>query len=418
MASWPTVSPSLAPLDRVVVVGASLAGLRACEALRSGGFGGAITLIGAETHLPYDRPPLSKKVLAGEWEPERILLRQPESLDALALDLRLGRPATALDLDGRSVTVGDEVAVPFDGLIIATGSAPKRLPGQGPGVHELRTLHDSLRLRDRLVGGDVRVVIVGAGFIGLEVAATAAAGGNHVTVLEGAAAPMIRGLGPELGTAAARVHVENGIDVRCGVTVAALGPDRVVLGDGEVVPADVVVVGVGVAPATEWLTGSGLELRDGVVCDATLNAGRPYVYAAGDLARWPHEGLGEELRIEHWTNAAEHGAAAAHNLLAVAAGRPPVPSAEVPFFWSDQGRHRIQMLGRPAAEPEDVTEVVLGALGERSFLVLFGRAGRLRGALGVNAPKQLMAYLRPLQHAVSWADALDVARSQRAAQQA
>jgi NADPH-dependent 2,4-dienoyl-CoA reductase/sulfur reductase-like enzyme len=240
--------------------------------------------------------------------------------------------------------------------------------------------------------------------------------GCTVTVLEGLAAPLERALGAELGLAATRVHVDHGIDLRCGVVVADVRADGVRLADGEDIAADVVVVGVGVTPATEWLVGSGLEQRDGVLCDATLRTAVPGVYAAGDTARWPHAVLEEELRIEHWTNAAEQGAAAATNLLASAAGGAPAPYAAVPFFWSDQGRHRIQMLGRPATDVGDVTEVAVGHLDDPSFVVLFGRAGRLRGALGVNAPRPLMAYQRLLSGQASWDEALALAASQRAAQ--
>ena len=356
-------------------------------------------MIGAEEHLPYDRPPLSKKLLAGEWEPDRIALRQPDDVDALGLDLRLGVPAAALDVDARAVELADGTVVPFDGLILATGSVPRRLPGQQAlaDVHELRTLDDSLALRATIADGTARVVVIGAGFIGLEVAATARGRGCAVTVLEGLPAPLIRGLGAEMGAAATAVHAAEGIDIRCDVTVAELRADGVVLGDGTLVPADVVVVGIGVAPATAWLDGSGLELRDGVVCDATLAAGPPLVYAAGDIARWPNELYGEEMRVEHWTNAAEQGAAAARNLLAEAAGGTPTPYAPVPFFWSDQARHRIQFLGRAAVDgDDDIVEVAVGDPDEHRFVTLYGRRGRLWGVLGVNCPRLVMPYRKLL----------------------
>ncbi|MET0144390.1 MAG: FAD-dependent oxidoreductase [Ilumatobacteraceae bacterium] len=402
-------------LDHVVVIGSSLAGLRACETLRTVGFAGRITLIGAETHLPYDRPPLSKKVLSGEWEPDRIRLRTPDDLAALGLDLRLGVPARALDVEARTVAMADGTTVAFDGLIIATGSVTKRLPGQEaiPIVHELRTLDDALALRDVIAGGTARVVVVGAGFIGLEVAATARALGCAVTVLEGLPAPLIRGLGAEMGAAATAVHADSGVDIRCGVSVAELLPAGVRLGDGSVVPADAVVVGIGVAPATAWLDDSGLELRDGIVCDATL-AAAPGVFAAGDVARWRHDGIGEEVRVEHWTNAAEQGALAATNLLRWAAGEPGDPYAEVPFFWSDQAGHRIQFLGRSAAGVDgDVVSVVVGDPSEHRFLALYGRRGQLWGALGVNAPRLVMPYRNHLATGMSWADALAFAATQQ-----
>jgi NADPH-dependent 2,4-dienoyl-CoA reductase/sulfur reductase-like enzyme len=403
-------------LRRVVVVGASLAGLRVCETLRSAGFTGQVTLIGAEVHLPYDRPPLSKKLLAGEWEPDRIALRKPDELEALGVVHLLGVPATGLDVDGRAVALADGTIVPYDAVVLATGATPRRLPRQGDvaSVYELRTLDDSLRLRAELSDGTARVLVIGAGFIGLEVAATARRIGNEVIVLEGAPAPLIRGLGPELGATVGSIHQPDGIDVRCGVTVADLEEGGVRLGDGELVPADVIVVGIGVAPATRWLEGSGLELRDGVVCDATLAAGPPGVFAAGDLTRWPNELFGEEQRLEHWTNAAEQGAVAARNLLATASGAPGEPYAPVPFFWSDQGRHRIQFLGLAAGEHDgDVAQVVVGDPAEHRFLALFGRRGRLRGALGVNVPKLLMRYRPLLAGRATWEDGLALAAQQQ-----
>jgi NADPH-dependent 2,4-dienoyl-CoA reductase/sulfur reductase-like enzyme len=406
---------AVAQPERVVVVGASLAGLRACETLRSEGYRGTITLIGDEDHLPYDRPPLSKKLLAGEWEPDRIVLRKPDAIDELGLDLRLGRRAVCLDVDSRSVDLADGESVPFDGLVLATGSRTRRLPGQDavPEVYELRTLDDSLALRAMIADGTARVVVIGAGFIGLEVAATAHALGCSVTVLEAAEAPLIRGLGVEMGRATTSIH--EGIAIRCAVSVEELRADGVRLGGGEWIPADVVVVGIGVTPATDWLVGSGLELRDGVVCDPTLRAGIPGVYAAGDLARWPNELFDEEMRVEHWTNAAEQGAVAARNLLATAAGGAPVAYAPVPFFWSDQAPHRIQFLGR-GGEDDDV-EIVVGSPASSRFLALFGRHGRLRGALGVNAPRLVMPYRTLLADAAAWDDALALASEQRHAQQ-
>ena len=324
-------------------------------------------------------------------------------------------PAAALDVDARAVELADGTVVPFDGLILATGSVPRRLPGQQmlANVHELRTLDDALALRARIADGTATVVVIGAGFIGLEVAATARSRGCEVTVLEGLPAPLIRGLGAEMGAAATAVHATEGIDIRCAVTVAELRADGVVLGDGTHVPADVVVVGIGVSPATAWLDGSGLEVRDGVVCDATLAAGPSLVYAAGDIARWPNELYGEEMRVEHWTNAAEQGAAAARNLLVDAGGGTPIPYAPVPFFWSDQARHRIQFLGRAATGDDDVVEVAVGDPDEHRFVTLYGRRGRLWGVLGVNCPRLVMPYRKLLDSAASWDDAVAFATTQQ-----
>jgi len=404
----------MSSLDHVIVVGASLAGLRACETLRQEGFDGTLTLIGAESEVPYDRPPLSKKLLAGEWEADRIRLRKQEDFDSLALTLRLGVRAVALDTTARTLTLSDGDTLAFDGLIIATGAAPRRLPEQPAldGIVELRTLADAMDLRARIADGTARVTVIGAGFIGLEVAATARTLGCAVTVLEGAPSPLIRGLGVEMGAAVASVHARHDVDLRCGVQVAGIeGTDGRVtgvrLGDGSLVESDVVLVGIGVAPATDWLAGSGLELHDGIVCDATLNAGVPGVYAAGDCARWPNAVFAgfddEEMRVEHWTNAAEQGAAAAANLLAVARGDEPSPYRSVPFFWSDQFDSRIQFVGR--AHGGDEVHVFAGST-DGAFAALYGYEGRLRGVLGVSMPKMVMPFRALLNAGATWEEAL------------
>ena len=406
-------------LRHVVVVGASLAGLRACESLREEGFDGTITLVGSEHEIPYDRPPLSKKVLAGEWEVERIRLRKADDFESLALALRLGVRATALDTHARTLSLDDGTTVVYDGLILATGASPRRLPDQPllAGVVELRTLADSVDLRDRIAGGTARVTVIGAGFIGLEVAATARALGCAVTVLEGAPSPLIRGLGVEMGAAVAGVHARNGVHLRCGVQVAGLEGEGgqvtgVRLGDGSLVASDVVVVGIGVAPNTQWLVGSGLTIGDGIVCDATLSAGVPGVYAAGDCARWPNAAFAgfddQEMRVEHWTNAAEQGAAAARNLLLVAGGGEAEPFTSVPFFWSDQFDSRIQFVGR--AHGDDEVHVFAGST-DGAFAALYGYQGRLRGVLGVSMPRMVMPFRALLAANATWAEALAKAAS-------
>ena len=421
-------------LEHVVIVGGSLAGLRAGETLRNLGFGGRLTVIGEEPHQPYDRPPLSKQVLSGKWEPERSALRRPEAIAQLDIDWHLGVAASGLDLEARCVGLSTDEVVHFDGLIIATGSSPRRLPDSlteqlsdaGPTVMELRTLDDAVALRSLIAPGGRSVVVIGAGFIGLEVAATASALGNTTTVVEAGPAPLIRGLGAEMGRAIAALHADAGTPIRCGEQVIGIDDRGVSMHLGhttEVLPADVVVVGIGVQPNTRWLESSGLRIDDGVVCDEFLNAGVPGVYAAGDVARWPNPLFDETMRVEHWSNAAEQGAAAAHNLLATAGLIDEGPEAygAVPFFWSDQYQHRIQFLGRAggagAAADDVAVEVVVGSVEDRSFVALYGHGGRLRGVLGVNRPKQTMPYRRLLEQRTSWDDAVGHGAQQRAAEQ-
>jgi len=398
-------------VQTVVVVGASLAGLRATEAMRRDGFAGRIVLVGAEPHLPYDRPPLSKQLLAGEWEPQELALRRAP-YEELGVELRLGVPATALDAAARVLTLEDGDDLAFDGALLATGATPRTLPGtpELDGIFVLRTVDDALDLRARLDDGP-RVVVVGAGFIGSEVAATCRGRGLQVTVLEALPAPLVRGLGETLGMVCGELHRDHGVDLRLGVGVAAIEGDgrveRVRLDDGSTVDADIVVVGVGVVPVTDWLEGSGLTLDNGIVCDETLLAA-PGIVAAGDVARWPNPMFdGELMRLEHWTNAAEQGVAAARRLLVGDA--TPTPYAPVPFVWSDQYDRKIQTVGH--FRGDDDMEVVHGTLDERRFVAVFGRAGRLVGALGFSMPAKVMQYRRMIEERASFADALERARS-------
>lgn len=383
-------------MKRVVVVGGSLAGVRACETLRHEEFSGDIVCISDEHHAPYDRPPLSKKFLSGEWDADRIALRRPEAIAELNVQWKTGSAAVRLDTKSHTVTLADGDTVSYDGLIIATGGAVRRLPNQPDiaGVHVLRTLDQAAALRDDLADGS-RLVVIGAGFIGLEAAATAAQRGVQVTVLEGLPAPLIRALGPDMGSAVAAVHERNGVTIRCGVKVARIiGGDRVTgveLSDGEIVPADTVLVGIGVAPATEWLESSGLTLSDGVVCDASLCAGPANVFAAGDVARWPNlmfADIEPLMRVEHWTNAAEQGAMAARNLLAANKSEATTPYAAVPFFWSDQFDARVQFLGRTTVDSH--AEVVAGDVTSGKFCAMYVTNNRLTGVLGVSMPKLVM----------------------------
>jgi len=399
-------------VETIVIIGASLAGVRAAETLRTNGFAGALTIIGAETHMPYDRPPLSKNFLGGDWDADRIALRKADDLYSLNINWMLGQPATALNTETSVVTLADGSQVSYDGLIIATGGLVRRLPNQPniAGVHVLRTLDDAAALRDELVEG-ARVVVIGAGFIGLEAAATATKRGAHVTVLEGLDAPLIRGLGEEMGAAIGAVHERNGVAVRCGVQVASIDGDThvvsVTLTNGEVIPADVVIVGIGVAPATQWCANSSLTIDDGIVCDANLNAGPTNVFVAGDVLRWPNgmfKDIEPTMRVEHWTNAAEQGAIAAQNLLATLRNEPMQPYSAVPFFWSDQFDARIQFLGRAFAS--STVDVVAGSVADGRWCAMYSTNDRLTGVLGVSMPKMVMPSRAMLSTYTSRYDAL------------
>lgn len=372
----------------IVVVGASLAGLRAVEALRRRGFDGPLTWIGAESELPYDRPPLSKQILRGEWGPDRAALKA--NYEALGADLRLGTRAVALDLHARAVQLEDGTRAPYDGLVIATGAKPRTIRGtEGlDGVHTLRTLRDALAIKSELERGP-RVAVVGAGFIGLEVAASCRTLGLDVTVIEALDAPLAPAIGRTMGNAVANLHRDRGVRLRTGVTVEGFEGDRAVSGvtlsDGSTEPADLVVVGVGVTPETAWLQTSGLLLDDGVLCNERCAASAPGVVACGDVARYESTVLGEIVRIEHWSNAVEQAAAAAARLLD---GESAPLFSSVPYFWSDQYDAKIQFAGR--VKPGDELRVVEGSVAERNLIAFYGRAGRLTGVLTVNKPAALI----------------------------
>jgi 3-phenylpropionate/trans-cinnamate dioxygenase ferredoxin reductase component len=399
---------SEADLNDIAIVGASLAGLRAAEELRARGHDGGIVVVGDEVHQPYDRPPLSKQVLAGEWEADRLPLTvfHDAGLDGLGIDWRLGTRATALDLGRRTIAVEDGDPVPYDGLIIATGATPRRLPGTGhlAGVHTLRTLDDCLEVREALDEGPHRVVVVGGGFIGAEVAATCRTRGLDVTLLEALPVPLGRALGDEIGAVMADLHRDHGVDVRLGVGVEGLDGDgsgrvaTVRLADGSVVEADLVVVGVGVIPNTGWLEGSGLTLDNGVVCDETTLAA-PGVVAAGDVARWPSRRFGELMRVEHWDNAITMGAHAARRLLGEVEPYDPVP-----WFWSDQYDRKIQLAGRSA--DADEVRIVDGSTDERRFVALYRRGDRITGVLAMNRPRPLLTYRKLIERGATWDEAL------------
>jgi NADPH-dependent 2,4-dienoyl-CoA reductase/sulfur reductase-like enzyme len=347
-------------------------------------------VIGDEPELPYDRPPLSKQVLAGQWEEDKLPLRRDERAE---FEMRLGTRATGLDVAARRLTLSDGDRMAFDGLVIATGARPRTIPGTPPleGLHTLRTLDDCRRLR-KAFARRPRVIVIGAGFIGSEVAATARGLGLEVTVLEALPVPLSRALGEEMGALCGQLHLDHGTDLRLGIGVSGFRGTKQVeglmLADGTIIEAEVVVVGVGVAPVTGWLEGSGLTVNDGVVCDDRCRAlgGDGAVVAAGDVARWHHPTFGS-LRVEHWTNAVEQATAAATGLLK---GDEAPPFAPIPYFWSDQYDTKIQYVGH--ADPADEVTVVEGDVTERRFVAAYGRGGRMTAALAFNRPSRIMAY--------------------------
>ena len=393
-------------LRRIAIVGASLAGLRAAETLRDQGFDGELTLIGDEPHRPYDRPPLSKQVLQGAWEPEQTFFRRKDGYDALALDMRLGVRAMSVDLRARRVTLADGTFADYDRLIIATGARVRTLPSIAPrtGLFALRGLDDAIVLRRALMDAP-RVAIVGAGFIGLEVAASCRARGLPVTVIESLPVPLSPLLGPTFCGMVAAMHRDHGVDLRTGVTVTdVFGEARVTgvaLSDGSRIDADVVVVGIGVIPNTEWLERSGLTLDNGVVCNGSGEAA-PDVYAAGDVARVANQWHGDSPRIEHWTNAVEQAVHAAKSALAGPEARTSFSS--VPYFWSDQYDRKIQFIGR--AWPHDEMAIVDGSLADRRLTALYRRGDRVVACLAVNQPLALIKYRKLLAAGVSWEAAL------------
>jgi NADPH-dependent 2,4-dienoyl-CoA reductase/sulfur reductase-like enzyme len=389
-------------MRKIAVVGASLAGLRAAETLRRRGFEGELTLIGEELHRPYNRPPLSKELLAGKVEPESTGF----PCDALDAEWVLGRRADALDLERRVVTLdgGDELS--FDGLVIATGSRAREWPGL-PGIegfHYLRDLEDSLAL-GRAVAASPRVCIVGAGFIGCEVAATLRMQGLDVTVVDVAPHPMLP-LGPEIGGRCRRMHEEHGVRFVFETTVEGFeGSDRVEgvrLASGERIEADLVLLALGAVPNVDWLAGSGLQLDPGVVCDEfSLAVGVDGVAAAGDVAQWPHPAGGGMTRIEHWSNAAEQGIAAATNLLAAPGERKPY--TPIPTFWTDQYDVKIQSVG--FVRQATALDVVEDEPEERRLVAEATRDGELVAAITFNRAARIPKYRKALMEAAAAASA-------------
>jgi NADPH-dependent 2,4-dienoyl-CoA reductase/sulfur reductase-like enzyme len=380
----------------VAIVGSSIAGVRTAQALRAQGHRGTIVLVGAETELPYDKPPLSKQFLAGEWDAERVRLLTAEQARAAGIELRLGAAAVELDAGAQRLALADGGQLGYDALVIATGAAARPSPWVAEsGVHVLRTLADSRALRAALAD-EGPVAVIGGGFIGAEVAATAHTAGRPVTVVDPLAAPIERVLGAELGAVCSQIHDRHGVEARFGVGVRGVqgraGNLEVQLTDGRTLSAATVVVGIGAVPNVDWLRSSGIELDDGVVCDGECRAvGQAGVYAVGDVARWWHAGHGERVRVEHWTNACEQAACVAHNIVAPESPRSYRPTE---YVWSDQYDWRIQIAGRPA---RSVAHELIGdpdAPVPRFAAVYGDERGRVVAAAAVNWPRALVVCRR------------------------
>ena len=411
--------------EHVLVVGAGLGGLRTVEQLRSAGFQGRISLVGDEPHAPYDRPPLSKQVLTGEWAPERTTLRSVEGLDDLGVRTHLGMRAVALRPGEVELAVG--ASLHADAIVVATGLAARTLPGQPAGVHTLRTLDDALALRAALERAS-SLLVIGGGFIGAEVASSARTRGLAVTVLEALPVPSARALGEELGALTGRLMTEAGVDLRTDVRIdgfvtRSVAPDSTgdgggqrggALADGSRVTAAVVVVGIGGVPRLGWVDSAPDEgaVPGGLPCGVTGRVeGLSGVWAVGDVAAWTDPARGDRHRHEHWTSAGDQAATVARDIL----GEPP-PSARVPYFWSDQFGLKIQLFGRPEHAdtllPLHGDGLAGGAV--RGTVVGLLAEGRLVAVAGFGAARFVARYRALLLDGADGAAALELASTLRA----
>jgi len=391
----------------VLIIGASIAGVAAADALRANGLQGKLTLVDADPNPPYDKPPLSKQGLMTGWESGKAQLRPEQHYADKNIDLVLGRRAVALDGASRSVRLDDGTEVTGDAVVLATGVVARQLPESSmlPGVFSIRSLQDSLALQTALRSLP-KLVVVGGGFIGAEVAAVATKQGADVTIVEALDLPFTHIFGVDVAASLARRHEVNGVRLVCGTGVERLEGDgrveRVILRDGRVIDADVVTLGLGAVPAVGWLAGSGVKLDNGILCDQFGQTAVPGVYGAGDVASWWDPRAQAHLRIEHWTTAKEQGAAVGHNILQ--SGADKKTAGPVPYFWSDQYGGRLQFLG--TSKDHDVTYVVHGSLDNDEYVVLYGRKGVLIGALGLAAARHVMAFRTPIQQAMAWEDVM------------
>ncbi len=378
---------SLGAQPTFVVIGAGQAGAWAVDTMRARGFGGRIVLVGEEEHLPYERPPLSKRVLAGDDGIERTFFHDRAHYDEKGIELRLGAGAAGIDPAGRRVHLADGATLAYGKLLLATGSRVRTLslPGSDlPGVHYLRGIDDMLAIRDALKP-EARLVVVGGGYIGLEVAATARIRGCRVTVLETEDVVMSRVVAPEVGRFYADVHRRHGVEIRTRATLTRFAGDgraeRVVCADGTHIRADLVVVGIGIVPNTELAEAAGLVVDNGIAVDEFGRTSDPHIFAAGDVANHPNPVLGRRLRLESWQNAQNQAIAVARAMC-----KDPVAYAEVPWFWSDQYDLNLQLVGAPERWDETVLR---GDMGDRKFTVFYLDGGTVVAANAINNARDI-----------------------------
>jgi NADPH-dependent 2,4-dienoyl-CoA reductase/sulfur reductase-like enzyme len=389
----------------LVVVGAGVAGLRVVQTVRGAGYDGPVTLVGAEPHLPYDRPPLSKQVLQGQLSPESTEYHPAEYFDDLDVQVLLGATASRVDAEKQRLWLTDGNEVPYGALVVATGSRPRQLPFATPnqGLHVLRTREDAIALRADL-DRSTRLAIVGAGFVGAEVASTAAAMGIDVTVVETAPTPLVRAVGAQIGHELATLHETAGVKLVCEKAVTGfIGSEHVeglTLDDGSILGVDLVLLGVGVVPDVEWLDGTGLDLRDGLVCDEYLTSTRT-IYGAGDAVSWPSARMGRTARSQQWTTASDQGRHVGRVLIE---GEVAGAFDHDLYFWSDQYTSRIQGTGIPT---KDVV-MLSRASDSKSFVAAFRSKGHVVGAVGVNSPKAVMALRKLTRRSADWSEVEDL----------
>lgn len=384
-----------------MIVGGGLAAARTAEQLRRAEYAGPITIVSDEVHLPYDRPPLSKEVLRSEIDD--TALKPRDWYDEKDITLRLGQAATGIDTAAQTVTLADGTSLGYDELVIATGLVPRRIPSLPDldGIRVLRSFDECMALRTHASSAK-KAVVVGAGFIGCEVAASLRGLGVDVVLVEPQPTPLASVLGEQIGALVTRLHRDEGVDVRTGIGVAEVRGqghvDTVVLTDGTEVPADLVVVGIGSHPATDWLDGSGIEVDNGVVCDESGRTSAPHVWALGDVASW-RDAAGHQVRVEHWSNVADQTRVVVPAML----DREVPSTVVVPYFWSDQYDVKIQCLGEP--EATDTVHIVEDD--GRKFLAYYERDGALVGVVGGGLPGKVMKVRAKVAAAVPISEMLD-----------